>query len=166
MVRHRSGARSTAAPATKGDRPMRKRVFLAVAGVFAATLGIGVVSGQDVKTLRSAPLQSDAAAPETPRQTVGNRFERNYRQQPPLIPHQIDRYQIDWRTNQCLGCHDWSVAAKQGAPTLSMTHYLDRDGRQLDTVAGTRWFCNQCHVPQADAKDLVVNTFKPSGEIK
>ena len=43
-----------------------------------------------------------------------------------------------------------------------MTHYLDRQGQQLDSVAGTRWFCNQCHVPQADAPPLVANTFRPS----
>ena len=24
-----------------------------------------------------------------------------------------------------------------------------------------RYFCNQCHVPQSDAKPLVGNTFKP-----
>lgn len=80
-----------------------------------------------------------------------NRFVRNYRQQPPLIPHTIEQYQIDLSANECLACHDWTNAGDRGAPTLSMTHYLDRDGNQLDSVAGTRWFCNQCHVPQADA---------------
>ena len=91
------------------------------------------------------------------------RFVRNYRQQPPLIPHSIDQYQIDRNANQCLSCHDWTNAGDRGAPTLSMTHYLDRDGNQLDTVAGTRWFCNQCHVPQADAPTLISNTFESSG---
>ena len=90
------------------------------------------------------------------------RFPRNYRQQPPLIPHTIDKYQIDLKANECLGCHDWTNAGDRGAPTLSMTHYFDRDGNQLDSVAGTRWFCNQCHVPQADAPALVDNTFTPS----
>ncbi|MHA1158010.1 MAG: nitrate reductase cytochrome c-type subunit, partial [Alphaproteobacteria bacterium] len=84
------------------------------------------------------------------------------RMQPPLIPHGIEQYQMDIRVNQCLGCHDWSNAGDRDAPTLSMTHYLDRDGRQLDEVAGTRWFCNQCHVPQTDASPLVENTFVPS----
>jgi len=87
---------------------------------------------------------------------------RNYRQQPPLIPHTIEQYQIDLSANECLACHDWTNAGDRGAPTLSMTHYLDRDGNQLDSVAGTRWFCNQCHVPQADAPALVENDFQAS----
>ena len=90
------------------------------------------------------------------------RMVRNYRQQPPLIPHSITQYQIDLRTNQCLSCHDWTKAGERNAPTLSMTHYLDREGRELDQIAGTRYFCNQCHVPQADALPLVDNTFEPS----
>ncbi|MDK9697001.1 MAG: nitrate reductase cytochrome c-type subunit [Siculibacillus sp.] len=145
-------------------------MFVAALGLIAG-LSFGSVSASsqqapDIKTLRGNVPTVDLAAPEVARQNVGGRFERAYRQQPPLIPHQIDRYQIDLRTNQCLSCHDWSTAAKNAAPTLSMTHYLDRDGRQTDTVAGTRWFCNQCHVPQADAKDLVENTFKPSSTVK
>ncbi len=149
---------------------MRNLMLVAALGVAALTFGIGSVSSQTaspgVETLRRAAPQVDLAAPDTPKQNVGGRFDRAYRQQPPLIPHQIDRYQIDLKANQCLSCHDWSNAAKNGAPTLSMTHYLDRDGRQTDTVAGTRWFCNQCHVPQADAKELVENTFKPSQSVK
>ena len=89
-------------------------------------------------------------------------MQRNYRQQPPLIPHKVEQYQIDLRTNQCLSCHDWTKAGERNAPTLSMTHYLDRDGVELDRVAGTRYFCNQCHVPQADAPALIDNVFQPS----
>ena len=142
-------------------------MFVAALGLVAGlSFGIASASAQEVKTLRGAAPQADVAVPETSHQNVSGRFDRAYRQQPPLIPHQIDRYQIDLKANQCLSCHDWSTAAKNGAPTLSMTHYLDRDGHQTDTVAGTRWFCNQCHVPQADAKELVENTFKPSSTVK
>ncbi|MCK0137887.1 nitrate reductase cytochrome c-type subunit [Aliiroseovarius sp. F47248L] len=90
------------------------------------------------------------------------RFARNYRQQPPLVPHSIDQYQIDLRANRCPSCHDWTVADVHRAPTPSMTHYLDREGNQMDTIAGTRWCCKQCHVPEADTPELVDNTFKPS----
>ncbi|MFC6689071.1 nitrate reductase cytochrome c-type subunit [Jhaorihella thermophila] len=112
-----------------------------------------------MRALRIAPIDSEGTVPEIYHQDE-KRFSRSYRQQPPLIPHSIARYQIDLRTNQCLTCHDWTVAGERGAPTLSMTHYMDREGRQLDRVAGTRWFCNQCHVPQADAPELVENTFE------
>lgn len=150
---------------------MKTFVTIATLGVALAVIGAGIgtsqQTGQEIKALRGGVgLEVDMAPADVAKQETNGRFGRAYRQQPPLIPHQIDRYQIDWRTNQCLGCHDWSVAAKQGAPTLSMTHYQDRDGRQLDTIPGTRWFCNQCHVPQADTKDLVTNTFKPSSDVK
>jgi cytochrome c-type protein NapB len=53
-------------------------------------------------------------------------------------------------------------AGERNDPTLSLTQYLDREGRELDQIAGTRYFCNQCHVPQADAPPLVDNVFQPS----
>ena len=45
------------------------------------------------------------------------------------------------------------------AIAISPTHYVDRDGHQLADVSPRRFFCTQCHVPQADAKPLVTNTF-------
>ncbi|MGG7568548.1 nitrate reductase cytochrome c-type subunit [Rhodovulum sp. DZ06] len=134
------------------------------AALAAALVAGGLVAAQTagpVKSLRGAEVTSTLPAEPVHQQQEG-REARNYRQQPPIIPHSMDHYQIDKRTNQCLGCHDWTVAGERGAPTLSMTHYLDRDGNQLDTVAGTRWFCNQCHVPQANAPALVGNSFAPS----
>ncbi|GAA6178749.1 hypothetical protein NBRC116594_01870 [Shimia sp. NS0008-38b] len=131
-------------------------VVIACAGGIAAADQAGTV-----RALRNEPIDSLNRIGEVPHQET-RRFVRNYRQQPPIIPHSIDQYQIDLSANQCLACHDWSVAGDRGAPTLSMTHYLDRDGTQLDAIAGTRWFCNQCHVPQVDAPALVNNTFEPS----
>ncbi|MCB1356676.1 MAG: nitrate reductase cytochrome c-type subunit [Maritimibacter sp.] len=127
----------------------------------ASAMLAGAALSQTVETLRGAGV-TDAVAVEDVFRQDENRFTRNYRLQPPLIPHSIDQYQVDLATNRCLSCHDWTVAGDRGAPTLSMTHYLDRNGTQLDTVAGTRWFCSQCHVPQADAPALVENLFEPS----
>lgn len=135
------------------------KTFLFAAATSAMLAGAAIA--QPVETLRGAGV-TDAVAVEDVFRQDENRFTRNYRQQPPLIPHSIEQYQVDLNTNRCLSCHDWTVAGDRGAPTLSMTHYLDREGTQLDTVAGTRWFCSQCHVPQADAPELVENTFEPS----
>lgn len=141
--------------------------ILARAGIFAFATSlafVGYVAAQQasgLSSLRNAAIDATNPIEDVYQQDEG-RAARNYRQQPPIIPHSMDQYQIDLRTNQCLTCHDWTTAGERGAPTLSMTHYLDRNGTQLDTVAGTRWFCNQCHVPQADAPSLVGNTFKPS----
>lgn len=138
-----------------------KRTLYLIA-VLGLTAGAALAdSAGDVTSLRAAPPDSEVPVNEVYHQREG-RMQRNYRQQPPLIPHQIDNYQIDRNANQCLACHDWTKAGVRNAPTLSMTHYLNREGRQLDQVAGTRWFCTQCHVPQVDAPALVDNTFTPS----
>ncbi|WP_281646780.1 nitrate reductase cytochrome c-type subunit [Parendozoicomonas sp. Alg238-R29] len=88
-------------------------------------------------------------------------MDREFVQQPPLIPHDIRGYQVDKNVNKCLACHSWKNAKKWGATRISVTHFYDRDGNQLADVAPGRYFCLQCHVPQADAKPLIDNQFKP-----
>ncbi|MGB3278708.1 MAG: nitrate reductase cytochrome c-type subunit [Pseudorhodobacter sp.] len=131
-------------------------IVLALAG-----FAIAQTAGSGVQSLRGAGVDQQVGIENT-FHLDEKRFARAYRQQPPLIPHDISNYQIDLKANRCLSCHDWTTAGERNAPTLSMTHYLDREGNQLDHIAGTRWFCNQCHVPQADAPALVENTFKAS----
>ncbi len=141
---------------------MTRKIILSALAVTAFAASIAFAQTADgVKTLRGAGVDEPVAVEDVFHQDE-KRFVRNYRQQPPLIPHSIDQYQIDKKANRCLSCHDWTVAGERGAPTLSMTHYMDREGRQLDKIAGTRWFCNQCHVPQADAPALVDNDFEAS----
>ncbi|MBK5935065.1 periplasmic nitrate reductase subunit NapB [Rhodovulum imhoffii] len=142
---------------------MKRNVIWGVSALIPALMLCGVVLAQSaqVATLRGAEVDEPVAIDQIHRNIEG-RMQRNYRQQPPLIPHTVDQYQIDTRTNQCLSCHDWTKAGERNAPTLSMTHYLDREGNELDHIAGTRYFCNQCHVPQADAPALVENDFEPS----
>lgn len=107
------------------------------------------------------------AAPDVERQSFSDGgFGRAYRQQPPLIPHKVDGYQITPTNNACMNCHDWPGNTKVKAPKVSETHYVDRQGVRLDKIAGTRYFCRQCHVPQADAKPLVGNTFENAAEVK
>ncbi len=88
-------------------------------------------------------------------------FERAYVQQPPLIPHEIDGYIIDANSNKCLTCHSWENYREAKATKISLTHFRDRDGKELSNVSASRYFCNQCHVPQVDARPLVNNVFKP-----
>lgn len=142
---------------------MKKSVATGAIALIAVLLVTGLAFAQSasVTTLRGVDIDDPAILDDVHRNIEG-RMQRNYRQQPPLIPHKIDQYQIDIRTNQCLSCHDWTKAGERNAPTLSMTHYLDREGNELDQIAGTRYFCNQCHVPQADAPALVDNLFQPS----
>ncbi len=85
---------------------------------------------------------------------------RAYAMQPPTIPHKIDNYQVDRYANKCMTCHSRTRSPESQAPAVSITHYQDRDGNFLADLAPRRYFCEQCHVPQADAKPLVENTFQ------
>lgn len=85
----------------------------------------------------------------------------NYVNQPPLIPHSIKGYQVTKNVNQCLQCHSPQNARVTGAPRISATHFMDRDGRVTSELAPRRYFCLQCHVPQANVKPIVKNEFQP-----
>lgn len=145
------------------------RTFLAWSGVVAVVL-TAVAAGsvaQEVKSLRDVPLTETDPAPEVLKQSVpAGGFGRAYRQQPPMIPHKVEGYQITTDNNACMSCHDWPGNVRVNAIKISETHYVDRQGVRLDKVAGTRYFCMQCHVPQADAKPLVGNVFQNATQAK
>jgi cytochrome c-type protein NapB len=84
---------------------------------------------------------------------------RNYPEQPPLIPHKIDGYQIDRNANKCLTCHSRTAVEVSQAPMVSVTHFMDREGQVLASISPRRYFCTQCHVPQLDVRPLVDNSF-------
>lgn len=84
---------------------------------------------------------------------------RNYPEQPPVIPHEIDGYQLTLGTNTCLTCHRRQYTEASGAPMISITHYMDREGQMLADVSMRRYFCTQCHVVQSEVRPLVGNTF-------
>ena len=72
---------------------------------------------------------------------------RNYPEQPPVIPHSIEGYQLTLNTNRCLDCHKREFTEGSGAPMISVTHFMDRDGQVLADVTPRRYFCTACHVP-------------------
>lgn len=139
------------------------------AGLAIPLAGVGSLAQETrpPKALREAPLGDTSTPPDVTKQSVpAGGFDRAYRQQPPLIPHRVDGYQITGENNACMGCHDWPGNARVNAPKISETHYVDRQGVRLDKVAGTRYFCQQCHVPQVDAKPLVGNMFQNATRAK
>lgn len=89
-----------------------------------------------------------------------NRMPRSYPQQPPVIPHRVDGYQIDRNFNKCMDCHARGKTEFSLAVPVSSTHYLNRDGKVLAQVSTRRYFCLQCHVAQEAAKPLVGNSFQ------
>jgi len=88
------------------------------------------------------------------------RLPRNFAQQPPVIPHRVDGYQIDKNFNKCLDCHARGKTDFSLAVPVSSTHYMNREGKVLAQVSTRRYFCLQCHVAQEPAKPLVGNSFQ------
>ena len=48
---------------------------------------------------------------------------------------------------------------------ISITHYMTRDAQMLADVSPRRYFCTECHVPQADVAPLIGNTFTDMSEL-
>ena len=137
---------------------MRKLVLVAL-----AFLAAGSVLAQDgLLTLRQGtPLDVNASPPPIPAVVNSDiRQVRNWPEQPPVIPHQIDNYQIDLNVNKCLTCHSRTAVAVSQAPMVSVTHYMNREGQVLAAVTPRRFFCTQCHVPQMDVQPAIPNTFE------
>lgn len=102
---------------------------------------------------QAPPLERQAITPKpTP---------RDYPQQPPRIPHNVQGLLIQTRVNMCLACHARLTESRSNAAKLPDSHFLDRAGdKPSDTVAPRRWFCNQCHVPQVDTPPMVNSTYR------
>ncbi len=167
---------------------LKKKLYKTMLTIPVAGLTIALITGCQVqaqagssgeKTIspeelsyRKAPLTVNTEPPpiEFPKAPPGQakRFERAYENAPPLIPHSVEGLlPITKNNNACLGCHDPKVAKSVGATPISPTHFIDFfqliKGKvvKLNKLDPARWNCVQCHVPQANAKPLVKNTFKP-----
>nr|WP_087017047.1 nitrate reductase cytochrome c-type subunit [Thaumasiovibrio subtropicus] len=93
-----------------------------------------------------------------------DKYALDYVNQPPLVPHAVENYQINQANNACLQCHDVDTYRQTGAPRISPTHYMDRNDVMLTEVAPRRYFCLQCHVTQSDTQPLIGNDFVPAGK--
>ena len=126
-------------------------------------------SGPAVKldSLRGGvPIQDTIAIAPARQERDTRPIDRDFVQQPPLIPHTIEGYTVDKNFNKCLDCHAWNRAKETGATKISLTHFRTRDGVEMSSVSPLRYFCSQCHVPQSEAKPLVGNTFKPGAGLR
>ena len=138
------------------------QTFLAPAAAVAAT-----EAPVKLQSLRGAEI--NASDPEGDGTRYGRDqapLPRDFVQQPPLIPHTIKGYTVTKNFNKCLDCHAWVRAKETGATKISVTHFKTREGEELSSVSPRRYFCNQCHVPQSDAKPLVGNTFRPADGLR
>lgn len=125
------------------------------------------VTADEIATFREGiPIDEQAAPSAIPPVIDGHiRTKRNYPMQPPLIPHNIRRYEVNLRVNKCMSCHARHRTEESLAPMISVTHFMDRDGNFLAEISPRRYFCNQCHVTQTATRDLVDNEFKDIDEL-
>jgi cytochrome c-type protein NapB len=139
---------------------IRKPLILALAIVLAAASTSLVAQTVSSGLRGSTPLNEEGpASPMTPMRNTAEKEVRNYPEQPPVIPHSIDGYQIDMKGNKCLSCHARARTGESQAPMVSITHFMDRDGQFLASVSPRRFFCTECHVPQNVVKPPITNDF-------
>lgn len=144
---------------------MRRTVAtLILLGACCAAAPVGAESPEELVGPPS-PMATVPAEPVPKWVTDDVRRMRAYPEQPPVIPHSIEGYQLSVNTNRCLSCHKREFAQASGAPMISITHFQTRDGQMLADVSPRRYFCTECHVPQADVQPLVPNRFKDMSEL-
>ena len=139
-----------------------KRFLLAMVLVCWGAAAIAQGMPTVANGLRGAtPLDAESKPAPLPK-TVNDdqRRARSYPAQPPVIPHQIDNYQVDLRFNKCMSCHGRERVGESQAPMVSITHFMDRDGNMRQEISPRRYFCTQCHVGQADVRPPVKSTFQ------
>jgi len=98
---------------------------------------------------------------------TSNVLPRAYLNAPPQIPHNIESFlPVGKDHNMCLQCHNrpdqqGTVVEHQPTP-IPKSHYTDlrfSPDKTTNTLIGARFICTQCHVPQAQVKALIENTF-------
>ena len=139
-----------------------KKIVISSLAAATLTLSFSAISGNnEVATLRHATKITEQEKPNLIPKVVNKDIKqgRNYPMQPPIIPHTIRGYEVNKNNNKCMSCHSRQRTEESQAPMVSVTHYMNRDGNFLAEISPRRYFCNQCHVPQLDAKPLVENTF-------
>lgn len=130
--------------------------------IWALSLACNLVVAEEIISLRDGLAISEEADPAPiPRVDDSDlKRERNYPMQPPVIPHHTRGYEVNLQVNKCMSCHARKRTEDSQAPMISVTHYMDREGNFLAQISPRRYFCNQCHVNQSEARNGMENDFR------
>lgn len=140
--------------------PMEKAQADSMTVVDPNSLGLSKGSVFDAPTPK--PVSYSDSKPKTTK-----RLPKAYSTLPPQVGHSFKEYlPITLEDNECLDCHDkrkllkrkWKQGKKLPMPDDHYGSFEKKGG--VEDVAGARYNCTQCHVPQSDAPPLVENVFK------
>ncbi len=146
---------------------MKKTVSIALATLLVTVIGCATMAppkpmrGADVTAADTAP-DLKAYSAKTPGVGEPRLITRTFVGQPPLVPHNIEKYvPLTAEENACLDCHITDELRGQKMPKMGKSHFSQtvkaKDG--TPAVEMTRFQCDTCHVPQVDAKELVDTRF-------
>lgn len=140
---------------------MKKILIIAITAVGIMLGSSPAMTKESISSLRGDHDLNASANKVTKKKQVTQKdgFERSYKQQPPMIPHKIDKDKITLTTNTCMKCHSKATYKKEKSPMVGESHFLDRDGKELAKLSSRRYFCDQCHALQLKAAPLVKNDF-------
>lgn len=115
----------------------------------------------DVYSLRGDTGIDDESVPFPNRRimVVDGGIDVTFGDQPPMVPHNIDKDRISLQENTCLKCHSKADSKLENAPKPTPSHFKGRDGEKKSEIVAGRYFCTQCHTPQANIKPLIKNNF-------
>ena len=146
---------------------MKRIATIVLASLLTSMIGCSTygpvtsMRGSDVESADQAP-DAKHYADRLPDADLKALIPRTFVGQPPLVPHTVAKYEpITTEENACLDCHITDEFKGRKMPRIGQSHF-DKVRKESDgtpAVSMTRWQCNTCHVPQADAKPLIENEF-------
>ncbi len=146
---------------------MKRTASLVLATLLATIVGCASFSGPS--PIRGADVSAPDRAPDLkaydgkiPGVGQAHMIARTFVGQPPLVPHEVDKYlPITQDDNACLECHITDELRGQKIPKAGLSHFSPTrkrpDGKP--DIEMVRYQCNNCHVPQVDARPLVDSQF-------
>ncbi len=139
------------------------KILLFSLGLGILTLQTSLVSAADPVYSLRGQIDMDELSEMIPNHramAVDGGIAVEFEDQPPLIPHNIDKTRITLNENSCLSCHSKKNSKETNAVRPPKSHYRDREDNKVKKISTGRYFCTQCHVTQAYTKPLIGNDFK------
>lgn len=146
-----------------------KRTVRFTLATLVATAVLGCATTLVPVSMRGADVAAPDKAPElksyvekTPGVGKPQLVARTYAQQPPVVPHSIEKYvPLTSEENACMDCHQTEEIRGQKIPQIGISHFSNtkKTSAGKPALEMTRFQCDSCHVPQVDVKPLVESRF-------